>query len=525
MEPTRPANVPADARWNPTESIWEQAKREGDAPVGPYRAFRKDGSLLFAGRLVDGRLHGAFKRFHPDGTVAREGTYENGALRGTVGVTRGPNDGFPWRDERSRRAQLAYDDDGDETSRLEFDERGREVKPGVALGERDGSLDPVFAEHGPDRFLASGAFARAIAALAPPASEPPKPDGLYLPHSALPRRRLTAERFAALYGLPMPEELAAWLEAVKGSPKLFSVATTPEIDVAAEGNLVEAAIVEYQAAPGRTTFWQGIASASLPIGRIFSLDLMLGLFEGVNQVPNAVYPFDASDYTFGSPVARSLDDFAYLVAIVAAEECGAISRSALVPAYEKLRGRVDLPGGFREFESRALPGGPGGEVEGDTKTDHREGFALRRPASMPIGHTIRARWLGALLRGHVEEAYELFLPAWDAPMDKTSGTDLADLLTAIKSRISTAVYGLFRCWIFQKPELPQVIEAGRASPSRLIADAALLVSELAAGRKALGAIEDLESVRAAFVALKPKEKKEAKDQDESDGDDESDDDE
>lgn len=528
MEPTRPHNVPADARWNPKDARWEQSKLDEGVPVGAFRTFRRDGSALFEGRFANGRLQGAFKRFHADGSVAREGTYQNGMLQGTVIVRRGPDDGFPWRDERARRAELTYDDEGDETARLELDERGRAVAPGVTLSDRDGSLDPLFSEHGPDGFLASGAFKKAIAAIAPAKAAPPKDDGLLMPLPALPRRPMTAARFKDLYGVDMPEPLAAWLDAVKDSPKLFAITTTPDIDVCPDGNLVEAAIREYQAAPGRTTFWTGMASASLPFARIFTLDLVLGLFEPVNKVPNGVYPLDTTDDTIGTPIARSLDDFAYLVAIVAAEECGAISRAALVPAFERLRGRVELPGGFSDFESRALPGGSGGEVEGDTTTDHREGFSLRRPQSMPRGHHYRGRWLGAFLRGHVEEAYELFLPAWDAPMDKTSGPELDTLLDGIKNRVSTAIYGVFRSWIFGKAELPQVLEAAKASPSRIIRDAGALVAELAGGRKTLGAVEDVEALRAAFVAMKPAEKKqeqEEQEEEEEDGEDDEDEDE
>lgn len=525
MEPTRPPQVPADARWNAKDARWEHSKLDDGRPIGPFVAFRQDGSPLFEGRFADGKLQGSFKRFHADGSLARSGTYQNGMMVGTVTVHRAPNDDFAWVDPRARRADLSFDDEGDEIARLELDERGREVKPGITLSDRDGSLDALFAEHGPDRFLASGAFAKALAAIAPPKVMPANEDGLLLPFAAIARRPLTAARFAELYGIALPEELSAWLAAVKDSPKLGPITLGPDLDYAVDGNVVEAAIVEYQAAPGRTTLWQSMAAASLPIGRIFGLDLVLGLFEAVNRVPNGVYPLDATDDTIGTPIARSLDDFAYLVAVLAADACGALSRSALVPAYEKLRGRIELPGGFGDFESRALPGGSGGDVEGDTTTDHREGFSLRRPSSMPRGHHFRGRWLGAFLRGHVDEAYELFLPAWDAPMDKTTGDELAALLDGIKHRISTAIYGVFRAWIFQKAELPQILEAAKASPSKIVRDAGALVAELAAGRKALGAVADLEAVRAAFVALKPAEKKteESTEEEEESGDDEDDD--
>ncbi len=527
MEPTRAPEVPADARWNPTDARWEVVKLDGGKPTGPFRSYRQDGSVILEARFADGRLQGPFKRFHEDGSLLREGTYQNGMTVGKLVVHRRPNDGFAWVDPRAKRAELSYDDEGDETERMELDERGRLVAPGVVLSERDGSLDALFAEHGPDRFLLSGAFAKVLAALAPPKATPAEYAGLFLPFEALPRRRLDAERFQALYGVPLPEELAAWLDAVKGAPSLPPFAFDDALDLDVKGNLVEAAVAEYQAAPGRTFAWQTMSAASIRIGRIFSLELALGLFEPVNKVPNGVYPFDPSDDSFGAPIARSLDDFAYFVAVFAAEGCGALSRSAAVAAFERLRGRVEIPGGFGDFIERLLPGGTGGEVEGDTATDHREGFELRRPQSMPRGHHYRAKWLGALLRGHVEEAYGLFPPAWDAPMDKTTGDELRTLLEGIKTRTSTGLYGVFRAWIFQKAELPQVLEAAKASPSVVIRDAAALVAELAAGRRALGSVEDLEAVRAAFVAMKPAQKKDpsAEEEDDEEEDDEEEDDE
>lgn len=506
--PTRPPTVPDDARWNSRDRRWEHARFDDGRAVGPFRAYREDGTLLLEGGFSGGRLHGELKRFHADGGLARAGTYRSGVLVGTVVVEARPGDGFPWQDERGRRARLTYDEDGDETGRLELDERGREVKPGVVLGTRDGCLDALFAEHGPDRFLTSGAFARAVAAIAPPRAEPCRDDGLLLPYPALPRRAMAAACFEERYGFAMPDELAAWLAACRGSPLLAGVATTPDLEVYGGGNLVEAAILEHQVAPGRTTFWKGLVSGTLPIGNLGEHELVLGLFEqGAAAIPNAVYPLDTTEPGWGAmggPLARSLDDLAYLLALIAADACGAVSRSALAPAYERLRGRVDLLAELAGFEARALPGGAAGEVEGDPEGDHRRGFAFRRATAMPRAHAVRGCWLGALLCGHAEEAYQLFRPRHDAPWDDPGNAQAC--LDGVGLWCSTAIYGLLRAWVFQRRELGRLLAVARVSRSQVVRDAAALVAELAAGRNTLGTVEDLASVRAAFVAMKPLEK-------------------
>lgn len=522
MVPTRPASVPNDARYNVRDARWEASKLEGGVPIGPMRAFRPDGTLLFEARFVDGRLQGPFRRFHPDGTIAREGTYEAGKPRGTFVVTRGADEApVEFADPRAKRVVVQLDGRGEEQSRYELDELGREVRPGVALDPRAGSVDALF-EHGPDGFLASGAFAKILRVLAPPPAPPPRMDALHLPVSFVPKRRMTPQRFEELYGFAMPSELSAWLDAVAGSPSLRALRASADLDFVASGNLVEAAVVEHQSAPGRTTFFKGLLSACLPLAETAPKQrLFLALSEASNGLSNAVYPVDLGDGMMGTPVARSLDDLAYLVALATADQAGALSRGALGPTYERLRGRVDLEVGV---EARALPGGGGDEVVGDTEGDHRQGFAFRRAVPAPRLHLYRARWIAALLRGHAEEAYALFLPPWDAALDKQDEAHVATLREGVRTRVSTSLYALFRAWVFDLPELPHLLEIARSSPSLLIRDGARLVAELAAGRRALGSVEDLVAVRDAFVALKPKEKKDDEDEDEEEEDDEDEDD-
>ena len=83
--PARPAGVPLEAAWNLRTDEWELAPTEGAGrKTGLVRAWRADGSLASEYAYHDDALEGAFKRFHPDGSVAREGALVHGEFHGTV---------------------------------------------------------------------------------------------------------------------------------------------------------------------------------------------------------------------------------------------------------------------------------------------------------------------------------------------------------------------------------------------------------------------------------------------------------
>jgi hypothetical protein len=71
----------------------------------------------------------------------------------------------------------------------------------------------------------------------------------------------------------------------------------------------------------------------------------------------------------------------------------------------------------------------------------------------------------------------------------------------VRARVPTALYAMWRAYLFDEPELEQLLEAGRAHPGRLARDAAKLIDELRGGRTRLGKIGDWPRLLARFRAL------------------------
>jgi len=78
--PTRPKKVPADAVWNESENEWEPRAKKSGRETGVWSWWRPDGKLVCRSHYdgAPGKLHGPFQRFHPNGEVCLEGTYQDG---------------------------------------------------------------------------------------------------------------------------------------------------------------------------------------------------------------------------------------------------------------------------------------------------------------------------------------------------------------------------------------------------------------------------------------------------------------
>lgn len=78
--PTKlPDGVPADALWDEKRQCFRVGKRnEKGALDGPQRLYRASGSLLAEVTYVDGKAYGAYRKFHPNGELARQGEYDGG---------------------------------------------------------------------------------------------------------------------------------------------------------------------------------------------------------------------------------------------------------------------------------------------------------------------------------------------------------------------------------------------------------------------------------------------------------------
>jgi hypothetical protein len=508
----RPGNVPKSARYS-SDGWWEVGDVKKGRPFGPWKAYRSDGSPLFDARFDGkGRLQGTYKRFHPDGTLAREATYAEGVPTGRTIYLRAKGaegDVFPCGDPRVWQVIVHHDKHGRPGKRELLDGKGREVVAGAPVAEA--ALDAVFATAQPDGFLATDALATVAKSL--PAAPPPERDDFLIEQPAPAHKPLDAARFADLYGRPMPAGLRAWLDAPPVA--WLGIRAVRDADIEGADNQIEALILEHQAAPGRASMLRELVSGTVAIGEHgdhrYALAICETLFDA--NVPDAVYAISPSADAMAAPVARTLDDFAYAIALISAAETGGVSLGGLRPAYQRLRGRVALRAPMTTVEARALGDDEDDETVGDPQGDHREGFHFRRGQKIPVYFFFRCRWLLRLLRGHAEGAAADFDPKLDGGLDDKR----FELIRGNAPKEPwVAFYWLFRSWVFDDARLDTLLRACSDTPSRLVRDVARLVGEIASGRKQLGAVDDLHAVKARFRALDPLAKKPESDDEEAD---------
>ena len=110
----------------------------------------------------------------------------------------------------------------------------------------------------------------------------------------------------------------------------------------------------------------------------------------------------------------------------------------------------------------------------------------------------RSRWITALLQNRLGEVAALFNADFNQIVPKDQ---LAARYDACERFIPTALYSMWRAYLFGEPELARYLEIGRRHRAQLVRDATVLIDELRAGRKQLGAIADMPEHLAAFRAL------------------------
>jgi hypothetical protein len=198
----------------------------------------------------------------------------------------------------------------------------------------------------------------------------------------------------------------------------------------------------------------------------------------------ARYAHDDHNFAF-EPVATSLDDVVFLAAVIKAAREEWIDADAAKAALAPLHGRVrpswhfsigDVDDGFVPFKSE-YP------------------VAAARLA-------VRASWIRKVLGGdHVsglEETPRLFHAGLN-PIIKPEQVE--PRIEAAKKFAYTALYAMWRAYLFDEPELERYLDVGRAHPGRLARDGAKLIDELRAGRTTLGKIKDWPARLARFRGL------------------------
>jgi suppressor of fused-like protein len=330
-------------------------------------------------------------------------------------------------------------------------------------------LDALFAA-GPEGFVAGG-LARYLDALGHGQSDQ--------------RGGEDTVAFEASFGMPMPPEARRFFDLLAGCDR---TETFHELRLDAEllagdgDNLFERVIARDQGAYLRTglveAFCGVICLGSQGNGDTYHLEL----YEW--NGPRQVVHWDHDAHQFTCVFADSLDSLVFLAALCRAEARSLVSADAMRIALRKLYGKVAPTWHFgmdeRDPDLVAL----------DAKRRETEFFHYR------------ARWICALL--HHDGVTEIAdIPAlFSADLNQSLPPEqLPTRLEMCEKYIPTALYSMWRAYLFDEPELGQFLDVGRTHRARLVRDAVMLIEELAAGRRTLGTIADWPAHLAAFRAL------------------------
>jgi photosystem II stability/assembly factor-like uncharacterized protein len=292
-----------------------------------------------------------------------------------------------------------------------------------------------------------------------------------------------AGSFERTYGVQMPVELKRLRDAMRGysAERAFDELRLEDtlLPDAGEGNLFELLVKCDQQAYLGTGLVEALCGVfclgSQGNGDTYHMEIHE--WDG----PRQVLHHDHETRAFTGVFADSLDSLVYLAALAQAKDDRKLSDEAFAIALTKLHGKVAPTWHF--------------EVDADfVKLDPK-----RRDTEFFF---YRSRWIVALLKNDgvtdVADTARLFNADFNqvVPQDQ-----LPARFEACEKFIPTALYSMWRAFLFDEPELTRYLEIGRRHRARLVRDSARLIDELREGRRELGTIKDVQAHLAAFRAL------------------------
>ncbi len=251
--------------------------------------------------------------------------------------------------------------------------------------------------------------------------------------------------FAERYGAPVPGEAAL----------LFAAMTGYDPDGAfAELRLEPAADEDF-------AFCGVFALGSQDNGDAYYMEL----YSWDEAIPRQILLFDREARSF-TVVADSLESLVYLTALTRAHDGDALSSEGFASGLRALRGKVAPTWQFA--------------VE-----DRDPGFVRLEPARRDTEFFyFRAAWIAALLHdADLQEVRALFRSDFNqaTPVDQ-----LPARLEACESFIPTALYAMWRAYLFDEPELSRYLEMGHRHASAIVREAATRIERGEFPRPALG---------------------------------------
>ncbi|MEQ1569982.1 MAG: hypothetical protein ABMA64_30390 [Myxococcota bacterium] len=470
LEARRPDAAPEGAMYDAAQDLWELGAFDGVNRVGPWTTWRADGSLRARTTYVAGTLDGPFERFHPDGSVAWTGHHARGERVGALQWRRGPaetDEGHP--------GTL-----GDPVARVDRDLGTDEVRYSLADGAPCNVHGvPLRSAHRDHRFdLAPEAFL-------------PAGFAAYLDDHH-PRSEVELDEvltgWLAYWGAPMHPELEGVVRelAAHGLPSLYEWRTELSIPCPDDddqnwfADLIGEDLAHYEG-------WQlpQVFGGLFHLGTLWNGDSYhVSVFEPLHHPTGRgqVYRYDHEEGGFEAPFAIDLSRFTFFAALGdAIETTESVSPAGARRAMAQLEGQVRPSWHWRGTLARA-----GAE---DLATYDSEAADSQYFWWM-------SRWIIALLRGDVDEAREAFDPNF-FPAEG----DWAPRMARIPREVPLGLYWMWRLYFFgDDARLDQVLEVGRASPARLLRDAARWCDAARSGGE-LGVDVDIAGVREAFQQL------------------------
>ena len=297
-----------------------------------------------------------------------------------------------------------------------------------------------------------------------------------------------ANDFEDIYGVPFPTEADRFFHAVDGKDpwRTFDELRldNPLRPDVGEHNLFELMVRRNQAAYLGTDLVEAFCGV-FGIGSQGNGDTYhMEIYPWDEQHPRQVLHFDHETHSFSGVFSDSLDSLVYLAAIVKAGEARTISKQMYEYGITKLRGKCTPTWHF--------------SIE-DKDPDWVNYEPKRRDTEFFF---YRSRWITSLLKNDgvtdVSDIPQLFMADFNQVIPEDQ---LPARYEACEKFIPTALYAMWRAFLFDEPELDKYLEIARRHAARLVRDAAKLIDRLRGGHNRLGTITDVKGWLAAFRAL------------------------
>jgi photosystem II stability/assembly factor-like uncharacterized protein len=331
-----------------------------------------------------------------------------------------------------------------------FDDHGRDCF------DRPGPLDDRFEDRTPERFFAEYIIG-----------------GKHTPSSA-------AADFEAVWGVPAPANVVALAESTGRCDALYEWRSA--IDLWAppepEVNLFEQLVLSAQNAYLGTHLVEAFGGL-IDLGSLGNGDNYHMEIAPVDGAQARIYTFDHETHKLDTPFADSLESMLFLSALAGGKD--RLSEDLYQAASAQLEGRVSPTWHFESV------------WEG-------ERFAPEHQTSRYLA--FRSLWLTYFLRNNgVVDAGDLA----DYYIESINPTLTPERHEAwLKGCVEfpqTALYVMWRCYLFDHPHLETYLAIGRAHEALLVRDAAALIDRLLGGENTLGSIGDMRAHLARFRAL------------------------